>query len=280
MNNLYLRLASLEYLKNSLNRNMEIIIKKGYLELQTKRVREKIQDLHNRIQYEIIEIETVNQASPNFNFNYHDVRQYIKTDKLLLDYKKELDEIFLEILNKSNEIVAEVLARLEDMFNHEWILPTSILELLSTDAIEKYKIITSSVDDFVKLQDFIENNQDSIDLDKFFVKELIANYKIEEILRCWHKVSHIEHRYPILEEALQAHKESKYYLSISTLIPQVEGILRDAIRSSGRNANFDRLNPDEMERSVKSLEEQWNAKKNDNCQNIFFHISIFLNNFD
>lgn len=51
--------------------------------------------------------------------------------------------------------------------------------------------------------------------------------RINTTLKSWADNGNIQHRYPILKQALEAHNESNFFLSVSTLIPQVEGLIRD-----------------------------------------------------
>ncbi len=52
---------------------------------------------------------------------------------------------------------------------------------------------------------------------------------VEGLSSKWWSVEQFEKRRKLIEEALRAHKEEQYHLSIHTLLPQVEGIITDWI---------------------------------------------------
>jgi hypothetical protein len=62
------------------------------------------------------------------------------------------------------------------------------------------------------------------------LKECTPNF-FAQISSEWWKVKEIEIRRKLIEDALTAHKEGKYTLSISALLPQIEGIITDWIYS-------------------------------------------------
>lgn len=66
--------------------------------------------------------------------------------------------------------------------------------------------------------------------DKDIKKLLLSFYSFEFIqglTDSWNNSPHIERRMPILEEAAENHYEGRYFSSVCTLLPQIEGILGD-----------------------------------------------------
>jgi hypothetical protein len=84
--------------------------------------------------------------------------------------------------------------------------------------------------------------------------------RINETLKFWQGVSNLNNRNDILEQALSAHNEGKFFLSVSTLIPQVEGIIRDIIESNGGNADFGGMSDSEIKKAIQSLKDIWQNK--------------------
>jgi len=61
---------------------------------------------------------------------------------------------------------------------------------------------------------------------------------LEKIVSDWWRIQEFEYRRPLIEEALWAHREGKYHLSISTLLPHVEGIIVHWEFNRGMNTRF------------------------------------------
>lgn len=95
--------------------------------------------------------------------------------------------------------------------------------------------IPSNINDvnrFVELYD-----KKGISFIKKDVNRLMQNWHsqsiIDKILNDWKSLVWLHDRLPILQDAILAHKDGLYTLSIPTLIPQVEGILVDNLRITG-----------------------------------------------
>lgn len=58
--------------------------------------------------------------------------------------------------------------------------------------------------------------------------------RLQVILKAWSERDHLSHRMKILTEAISAHIEGRFELSIPALLPQVEGIIADIKRHTGR----------------------------------------------
>ncbi|RXT14874.1 hypothetical protein [Ammoniphilus sp. CFH 90114] len=57
--------------------------------------------------------------------------------------------------------------------------------------------------------------------------------KVEGILVRWSNIEWLSSRIPILMEAIEAHNTEKYYTSIPTLLPQIEGIIVEQFKHTG-----------------------------------------------
>lgn len=74
-------------------------------------------------------------------------------------------------------------------------------------------------------------------LDEYFV-ERFDKEELNNMLRNWQKKEWYDKRIPILEESLEAHFSGNYYASISTLLPQIEGIIADGFGHIGEMNGF------------------------------------------
>jgi hypothetical protein len=61
---------------------------------------------------------------------------------------------------------------------------------------------------------------------------------LENIVSAWWRVPEFEFRRSLIEDALWAHREGKYHLSISTILPHVEGIIVHWEFNQGMTARF------------------------------------------
>ena len=117
----------------------------------------------------------------------------------------------LEILERNGN-------RLEKMlFQLKWpppgLLPATLLDQLSL-GFENGQLTGQDVDEI--LVQFY--NQD----------------RLQEMLNIWSERGHFSHRMKILKEAVAAHIEGRFELSIPTLLPQIEGIIADISEHAGR----------------------------------------------
>jgi len=71
------------------------------------------------------------------------------------------------------------------------------------------------------------------DVDKIFLN-FYNKEKLEKLVGLWSEQDFIHHRIKIISEAVNAHIEGKYELSIPTLLPQLEGIIADIYQHTGR----------------------------------------------
>jgi hypothetical protein len=70
-------------------------------------------------------------------------------------------------------------------------------------------------------------------LNSYFVKRFNSE-EIETMLRTWENRKWLKKRIPILQEAIKAHNNSSYYASVSTILPQIEGMIADGFAYNGK----------------------------------------------
>ncbi|MEH2445864.1 MAG: hypothetical protein V7K18_08775 [Nostoc sp.] len=261
-----LRYAAFKDLYDKLESYSRIAHIKNYTDLTSKKYKERIKSLINTVQYEITELES--QASiakidlNNCNLTFGDLIQCRIHEPDVNKLFTKIEKISLDVFIASNAVAAEHIYNIEveKCIIPEWILPTSTFLILPEEVRECLR------DDIKIIQDFFESNTgDDINIDNLFINELMTTDRIHETLKSWQSVTNIkiQNRYPILEQALYAHKEGKFFLSVSTLIPQVEGIIRDTIESSGKEVDFGKMTDAEIHNAIKSLKEVWKNKNND-----------------
>jgi hypothetical protein len=71
------------------------------------------------------------------------------------------------------------------------------------------------------------------DVDAFFLNKFDLE-EINLILERWESTKALKSRLPILQQAINAHLEGNYYLSVPALLPQIEGIIADGYAHYGR----------------------------------------------
>ena len=108
------------------------------------------------------------------------------------------------------------------------------------------------------------------DVDEIFV-HFYNKDKLEDMMKTWSKQRLIQSRMKILKEAIAAHIEGRFELSIPALLPQVEGIIADISEHAGR-MNF---------ASIKDYVESAFARNTrfDRISKVFF-LSILLEQFE
>lgn len=84
-------------------------------------------------------------------------------------------------------------------------------------------------------QHLSENNEESARFT--FISFCNATF-LENLIAKWWIVPEFEYRKPLIEESLWAHREGKYHLSISTLVPHIEGIIVHWEFNQGMNTRF------------------------------------------
>lgn len=182
--------------------------------------------------------------------------------EMLYSQKKEerrnrdlLEETDSKIFRVMPERVAEVEKTLNpDEKPSGWLLPT--LTLCKRD-----------LDSFT-----FESNQEQ-EIDRWFLN-LMTPERIEETLSNWETELSTElsidsidkERYSILKEAVEVHLSGQFYASVSTLMPQLEGLIRDLQTKDGHDSFGDLLatqvNPEinKVRIAIKNLIDDWTSE--------------------
>lgn len=85
-------------------------------------------------------------------------------------------------------------------------------------------------------------NEKPIDEAKEIVSRMIMDFYddeevLREIVRRWGNYGWLAHRYPILEDSVNAHIDGKYNLSIPAIMPHFEGVVVDWVNKVGKMKN-------------------------------------------
>jgi len=116
-----------------------------------------------------------------------------------------------------------------------------------------------------------ENGQlTSQDIDEIFV-QLYNKDRLQEMLNTWSEQGLFPHRMKILSEAIAAHIEGRFELSIPTLLPQIDGIIADI------NEHVGRMNTKNTKDGLESI-----FARNSRFDRISktFYLSILLEDFE
>lgn len=129
---------------------------------------------------------------------------------------------FNSIILSRYSITDDIISKAETMNDFDWWIISSL----------PLKIINE-----------IDKNKEK--LSKDHVDGMICNYyskdnfnKLDEIIKKWNKLHYFNNRSDILEDAVDAHRTGKYSLSIPTLTPLIEGIIRDFMQIKYGISNF------------------------------------------
>ena len=69
-------------------------------------------------------------------------------------------------------------------------------------------------------------------VERLFIEHFDHNF-LAAMLQKWESAQWLRGRLPILREVMQAHNEGKYWSSVPTLLPQIEGIIAEGYRHNG-----------------------------------------------
>jgi len=180
------------------------------------------------------------------------LREFIQQDENYKYYDIEISKIWQELLKMSNSIDSNVIRTIEYALTHKdvnneiveippiWILPTSNFEWRTILQIH-------------------DGQEKGLTKDEIFLNKLMVSSRIEETLESWieKENSNVNKRIGILKEAITAHLERKYYLSVSTLMPQVEGLLKDAVKEANIKVNLSPLDQDCIQDAADKLAIKW-----------------------
>ncbi|MBD2388837.1 hypothetical protein [Cylindrospermum sp. FACHB-282] len=211
---------------------------------------DKIKNISDQqIHDDISQIQPVDLG--NSGINDGELPAYISQNEDLKYFQQAIQEIHREIMHIHDLIESEMIIAVEDIFFPDGsILLVQIyfwkmtLELeLGSFSLMKYVfrkiglpypnwiLPTSTFEGHIFLNILKDAYEENLTVDEMFINKLMVQSRIQDTLDSWKTKnnSNIQKRIPILEEAVAAHLDGKFYLSVSALIPQIEGLLRDAI---------------------------------------------------
>ncbi|QLE48389.1 hypothetical protein FD724_09830 [Nostoc sp. C057] len=215
--NIQTRFGALEYLYDCFEKLKVSNTKKKNIDNSMSLITSEMEEMKSQALKDGINLQ-------KYSLTGQDFEQYrIQDDlicKLWQDYLNIKEKQYKQ--NFSSDII-NCIYELEKKYftNLEWLLPTSSLVIVN-------KQFKCSFGDPYIIEDFFKSNSlNSQTIDDLFINKLMTVDRINTTLKSWADNGNIQHRYPILKQALEAHNESNFFLSVSTLIPQVEGLIRD-----------------------------------------------------
>jgi len=215
--------------------------KKDYNNILTNKHRRYAENLKYQIEGEIKDIKSqalLLGTTNNSTFRFCDIINCIKND--FSNYSESIKNFCEKLSAQSEDIAAETIRNIESCTSPNWLWATS----------------TASITDDVELFSTSQYK----DTDDFFINHLMDKKRIEQTLSNWQKESMIQKRYSILEQSIDAHIRKMFYLSVSTLLPQVEGLLRDILDSANKSADFGSMRKEDMKKAICTVIQDWKSK--------------------
>lgn len=243
-----LRLAVFENLLSKIKKYEKIREKRGYRNLieilNSKKHRESLEQLEMLIKIEV-EHPTKSASNSKRDICYGEIVNFLENDAEIKGFRESVNILALQVFEESQNIESISISTLDVI--PEWLFPTSTANIKA---------------DLDKVESFLENELSDIDVDVLFTDILMDNKRIQQTLGFWESQSTIFKRLPILKEAIEAHIDGKFYLSVATLIPQIEGVLRDSLTAMGRNSEFNSMDRDHMHKAITALKDSWKSQSN------------------
>ncbi|HMA60154.1 MAG TPA: hypothetical protein VKN64_07660 [Halanaerobiales bacterium] len=162
----------------------------------------------------------------------------MKLEKFLESYIKAQNKKINKILKETKQ---QTLSQFNDLFKE---LYEDLKQFESTH--ERFSMIMSKlgwppqsnlnvneVSEIVYYYDEYGEEATKKEIDKYFLERYTAD-KIDEKVKNWDKKKIMNKRMPIIKEVIKAHKNGDYYLSVATLLPQIEGIIADGFGHVGQ----------------------------------------------
>jgi hypothetical protein len=237
-----LRLTTLKHLLFKIDLYEQLIQEKGYKNLNTRKYRKRLQGLRNSIEFEISQIqesiETEEIKAPEKDFSFGEVKLCLKNETDIESFIAELNGIGVKIFRESERLEIAIIGNFDVL--PEWIFPTSTASLNN---------------DIATVKAFVESDYSSVD--DLFIDTLMTNQRVKQTFNFWKKQPKISNRIPLIEEAIEAHIEKRFYLSVAALITQIEGLLRDALESMDRKADFESMRKEDMRKATLALKDLW-----------------------
>ncbi|MFM6209362.1 SMI1/KNR4 family protein [Planktothrix sp.] len=210
------------------------------LNFLNRKERRRFDDLKNRLDGEIRQCEETMLSENITKRIFEPIYAEIKLARKNSDRPElqEAKQILDDIYERFYALEADRISEREQMLKPDgWLLPTSTL----------------SKPDFKLLN---ANDNDN-DIDSFFRETLMIPERIKKTLSNWKEEPFVNKRYRILEQAVEAHLNQQFYLSVSTLMPQIEGLLRDVLDAQ---KDLDSESKEEIKKAFKSLEKKYMKK--------------------
>lgn len=259
--NIQTRFRALKYLYDCFD-NLQISkTKKKHIDNLTSMIQSEMEEMESQALKDGINLQKYSLTGKFF-------LQYIIQDDFIYQLWQRYLDIKVEQHRQSfSSNIINCIYELENKYftNIEWILPSSSLVIVN----EQFKGIFG--DPYIIEEFFKSNSLNSQTIDDLFINNLMTVDRINTTLKLWADNGNIQHRYPILKQALEAHNESNFFLSVSTLIPQVEGLIRDIIAENptmNKISDRDGLLNTDINRSITSLEEIWKEEGINNIDNV------------
>jgi len=241
----HLDLSALKSIKEHLNRDWKLAERKKYTDLLSLREKKRLKNLRDRINQKIIEvtkdIPLATLTDDRRNFTY----EQIKIARQNFDFPEwqEVNDFSENLLAYGQCLEENSVSVIEENARPDWLLPTSTLSKPDFDLWHQF--------DSGKLQ--LEN------IDRFWLETLVSRERLQETLLNWENEPLIEERYPILKQSIEAHLSQQFYLSVSTLIPQIEGLIRDILKSQGKVYEFNSLDRHQIKPVIRDLTNTWKS---------------------
>ncbi len=141
-----------------------------------------------------------------------------------------------------NAIIKSINEGVEDEFD-------LLLKILAENG---YPPINLTLNNSIDLIDFgVLPSEERSNKIRIYINNLYTNDKIIKLIDSWYRIDWIsDKRKEILSDALLAHIEGKYNLSIPAILPHLEGIIVEALEFNGK------MRPGELKRLLESMLDQ------------------------
>ncbi len=221
---------------------------KNSSELSKKDVIEPVEECIQEGEYKYSQMEI--SIPRTYNMEKLSKKQLIEfiqkyEDDIYINYQIQISNIWKKLSQMSNSIESAIIIDLENSFTPIWILPTSTFEGFEGTPI---------------LQILDDGFEEGLTCDKIFLNKLMVSSRIIKTLESWTQKNNscVKKRIAILKEAITAHLEEKYYLSVSTLIPQIEGLLKNAVEEAEiKDVNLRTLTEGCIQNAADKLARKW-----------------------
>ena len=204
---------------------------------------EQIDRMARKIQISPETIRTLKEADRMFCSFKNEIAKstewltdFVNNNKEIFEAMRQFQASMVEIAQSCNHLkIAEAIDLLKESFNEADKTIREANDILASLGWWVYPEWS-----FVDLKHIVELHRSG---KKQEIESEIINYFsekiLDEILSQWKKNKKLQARYSILEDALWAHKQQKYTLSIPPLLSQIEGIINENSGKTGRISQRD-----------------------------------------